>query len=241
MVSKNQIKLITSLQQKKYRIATKLFFAEGVKGVQELLDSNFELEHLYTTQNDFEAVDFDKKTIVTEGDLKKITALATQNTCLGIFRIPQEKPMLQTGLILALDTIRDPGNLGTILRLCDWFGIKQILCSTETVDIYNPKVVQATMGSIGRVNVNYVDLKSFIATSKLPVFGTFMDGANIYKSVLPKEGIIIMGNEANGISSSLEKQVHTRLAIPRFGAIQKTESLNVATATAIILSEFCRS
>ena len=240
MVSKNQIKLITSLQQKKYRIANKLFFAEGVKGIQELLDSDFVLEHLYTTQNDFDAVSKEKKTIVSESDLKKLTALATSNSCLAVFKMPTEKPIIETGLIVALDSIRDPGNLGTILRLCDWFGIQQVLCSKETVDVYNPKVVQATMGSIARVNINYIDLNAFVVTTKLPVFGTFMDGTNIYKSVLPQEGIIIMGNEANGISTELEKLVTSRLTIPRFGDLQKTESLNVATATAIVLSEFCR-
>lgn len=240
MVSKNQIKLITSLQQKKYRIANKLFFAEGVKGIQELLDSDFELDNLYTTQNDFDEVSKDKKTIISENDLKKITALATPNSCLAVFKMPTEKPVLETGLIVALDSIRDPGNLGTILRLCDWFGIQQVLCSKETVDVYNPKVVQATMGSIARVNINYIDLNAFLATTKLPVFGTFMDGSNIYKSELPKQGIIIMGNEANGISTELEKLVTSRLTIPRFGNLQKTESLNVATATAIVLSEFRR-
>ena len=240
MVSKNQIKLITSLQQKKYRIANKLFFAEGVKGIQELLDSDFELDHLYTTQNDFDEVSKENKTIISENDLKKITALATPNSCLAVFKMPTEKPVLETGLIVALDSIRDPGNLGTILRLCDWFGIQQVLCSKETVDVYNPKVVQATMGSIARVNINYIDLNAFLATTKLPVFGTFMDGANIYKSELPKQGIIIMGNEANGISTELEKLVTSRLTIPRFGNLQKTESLNVATATAIVLSEFRR-
>ena len=240
MVSKNQIKLITSLQQKKYRIANKLFFAEGVKGIQELLDSDFELDHLYTTQNDFDEVSKEKKTIISENDLKKITALATPNSCLAVFKMPTEKPVLETGLIVALDSIRDPGNLGTILRLCDWFGIQQVLCSKETVDVYNPKVVQATMGSIARVNINYIDLNAFLATTKLPIFGTFMDGSNIYKSELPKQGIIIMGNEANGISTELEKLVTSRLTIPRFGNLQKTESLNVATATAIVLSEFRR-
>ncbi|RTZ08319.1 RNA methyltransferase [Flavobacterium sp. GSP27] len=240
MVSKNQIKLITSLQQKKYRIANKLFFAEGVKGIQELLDSNFELEHLFTTQNDFDSVSQEKKTIISENDLKKVTALATPNTCLAVFKMPVEKSITETGLILALDSIRDPGNLGTILRLCDWFGIQQVLCSKETVDLYNPKVVQATMGSIARVNVNYVDLNVFLAQTKLPIFGTFMDGENIYKATLPQQGIIIMGNEANGISPALENEVHNRLTIPRFGNLQKTESLNVAAATAIVLSEFCR-
>lgn len=241
MVSKNQIKLISGLHQKKQRFANQLFFAEGVKVIQELLQSNFELEHLYTTLNDFETVQSSKRTLINEQELKKISALATPNTCLAVFKIPTEKKIINSGLILALDDIRDPGNLGTILRLCDWFGIKQIICSKETVDIYNPKVVQATMGSITRVNVNYVDLKTFISQAKMSVFGTFMDGENIYQSNLPKEGIIIMGNEANGISAEIEEMVTSRLTIPRFGELQKTESLNVATATAIILSEFKRN
>ncbi|WP_369753040.1 TrmH family RNA methyltransferase [Flavobacterium sp. WC2409] len=240
MVSKNQIKLITSLQQKKYRIVNQLFFAEGVKVIQELLQSDFELDHLYTTQNDFEDVLINKKTLIHENDLKKISALSTANSCLAVFKMPAEKDIVESGLIIALDSIRDPGNLGTILRLCDWFGIHQIVCSKETVDIYNPKVVQATMGSITRVNVRYIDLNDFLSQTKLPVFGTFMDGANIYKESLPQEGIIVMGNEANGISDELEEIIQNRLSIPRFGDLRKTESLNVATATAIILSEFRR-
>ncbi|PKH67094.1 RNA methyltransferase [Flavobacterium sp. ALD4] len=240
MVSKNQIKLITSLQQKKYRSINKLFFAEGVKVIQELLDSNFELEHLYSTQNDFEAVLTSKKSLIHETDLRKISALATANTCLAVFKIPHEKEINETGLIVALDSIRDPGNLGTILRLCDWFGVNEIVCSRETVDLYNPKVVQATMGSIARVNVSYVDLNFFISATDLPVFGTFMDGTNIYKTTLPQEGIVVMGNEANGISQELERLIKNKLSIPRFGEVQKTESLNVATATAIVLSEFRR-
>ncbi|MFB9109023.1 TrmH family RNA methyltransferase [Flavobacterium gyeonganense] len=241
MISKNQIKLITGLHQKKQRFANQLFFAEGIKVIQELLQSNFELEYLFTTQNDFETVGTSKCIPVTEQELKKISALSTPNTCLAVFKIPAGNTIIDSGLILALDDIRDPGNLGTILRLCDWFGIQQIICSKETVDIYNPKVVQATMGSIARVNVNYVDLKSFITNAKLPVFGTFMNGENIYQSVLPQNGIIIMGNEANGISAEIEKTVTSRLTIPRFGKLQKTESLNVATATAIVLSEFKRN
>ena len=241
MLSKNQIKLITSLQQKKQRFVNQLFFAEGIKVIQELVESNFELVHLYTTQNDFKEVSQDKKTLISENELKKISALATQNSCLGVFRIQADKKIIESGLILALDSIRDPGNLGTILRLCDWFGIDQIVCSKDAVDIYNPKVVQATMGSIARVNVNYIDLENFIGQTQLPVFGTFMQGSTIYKTDLPQEGIIVMGNEANGISPELEKLIKNRLTIPRFGSLQKTESLNVATATAIVLSEFRRS
>ncbi|MGQ7945530.1 TrmH family RNA methyltransferase [Flavobacterium sp. WC2509] len=240
MLSKNQIKLISSLQQKKYRFANQLFFAEGAKVIQELVKSNFELEHLYTTQNNFEEITSDKRTIIDQNELNKISALNTPNNCLAVFKIPLESNIVESGLVLALDSVRDPGNMGTILRLCDWFGIQQLVCSKETVDIYNPKVVQATMGSIARVNVNYVDLDAFLGKTKLPVFGTFMDSDNIYKTTLPQEGIIVMGNEANGISESIEKLITKRITIPRFGALQITESLNVATATAIILSEFRR-
>jgi RNA methyltransferase, TrmH family len=240
MLSKNQLKGITSLQQKKYRLSHQLFFAEGIKVIQELLASNFELDHLYTTKMDFPEVSNEKKSLISETDLKKISALATANSCLAVFKIPKDKKTEEAGIILALDSIRDPGNLGTILRLCDWFGINQIVCSKDAVDIYNPKVVQATMGSISRVNVNYLDLEIFITRTQLPVFGTFMDGNNIYKTKLPTEGIIIIGNEANGISPELEKIITNRLTIPRFGSLQKTESLNAATATAIVLSEFKR-
>jgi len=240
MVSKNQIKLITSLQQKKYRKQEQLFFVEGVKGVQELLDSNFELHELFTTKSDFMAIDTSKVHTITESELRKISVLTTPNSCLAVFRIPKAISYEQKGLIIALDNVRDPGNLGTIIRLCDWFGVKTLFCSEESVDVYNPKVVQATMGSISRVNVVYGNLEQFLTDAKLPVFGTFMDGATIYKEKLPTEGIIVMGNEANGISKPIENLVSKRIAIPRFGDLQATESLNVATATAIILSEFKR-
>jgi TrmH family RNA methyltransferase len=240
MVSKNQIKRITSLLQKKYRKQEQLFFVEGVKGVQELLDSNFELVELFTTNNELFSVDKSKVYAITESELLKISALTTPNTCLALFKIPAAVSIEEKGLLVALDDVRDPGNLGTIIRLCDWFGIKTLFCSEESVDVYNPKVVQATMGSISRVNVVYGNLEQLLTTTKLPVFGTFMDGNNIYKETLPNEGIIVMGNEANGISKAIENLVSERIAIPRFGDLQATESLNVATATAIILSEFKR-
>ena len=241
MVSKNQIKLITSLQQKKFRQLHKLFIAEGVKVIQELLDSNFVLEHLYVTESIFESLNNEFKTIITESELKKISCLSTPNNCLALFAIPEMEKPTASGLIVALDAVRDPGNLGTIIRLCDWFGVEQLWCNEQTVDLYNPKVVQATMGSLTRVKVHYLDLEKEIQKANLPVFGTFMDGENIYQSNLPSEGILILGNEANGISGAIEKLVTSRLAIPRFGNLQKTESLNVATATAIFLSEFKRS
>ena len=240
MVSKNQIKLITSLQQKKFRQLHKLFIAEGVKVIQELLDSNFVLEHLYVTESIFESLNNESKTVITESELKKISCLSTPNNCLALFAIPETEKPISSGLIVALDAVRDPGNLGTIIRLCDWFGVDQLWCNEQTVDLYNPKVVQATMGSLARVKVHYLDLEKEIQKANLPVFGTFMDGENIYQSNLPSEGILILGNEANGISTAIEKLVTSRLAIPRFGNLQKTESLNVASAAAIFLSEFKR-
>lgn len=240
MVSKNQIKWITSLQLKKYRLENQLFIAEGVKVIQELLQSNFVLEDLFATEEVFNSFSVNNKTVVTDAEMKKITALSSPSSCLAVFQMPNETKISNQGLIVALDDIRDPGNLGTIIRLCDWFGIEQMICSKETVDVFNPKVVQATMGSLARVNIQYLDIQEFISNSSLPIFGTFMDGNNIYSEDLPTDGIIIFGNEANGISAEIEKLVTNRIAIPRFGKLQKTESLNVATATAIILSEFCR-
>lgn len=241
MLSKNQIKLITSLKQKKYRKQHQLFIAEGKKVIDELLQSNFELDSLFVTnENLFTSVSKSKINAVTDVELKKISVLTTANDCLALFKIPNIEENELKGLVLALDDVRDPGNLGTIIRLCDWFGIETLLCSEATVDVYNPKVVQATMGSISRVNIIYTNLEKALQETSLPVFGTFMDGENIYQKALAKEGIIVMGNEANGISTEIEALVTQKIAIPRFGKLQQTESLNVATATAIILSEFKR-
>jgi TrmH family RNA methyltransferase len=241
MVSKNQIKTITGLQQKKYRKEQGLFIAEGIKVIQELLNSNFELQQLYTTEDVFKQVAIDKITMVSDPDLKKISVLTTPNICLALFKIPAEKEITDAGLTVVLDDVRDPGNLGTIIRLCDWFGIKQLVCSLNCVDAYNPKVVQATMGSLGRISIIYKNLENYLANTALPVYGTFMDGENIYAQQMPEKAIIIMGNEANGISPLIENLVSKRIAIPRFGELQQTESLNVATAAAIILSEFRRN
>ena len=240
MVTKNQIKLITSLQQKKYRVQHSLFVAEGNKVISELLESNLTLNHLYTTEAPFQGISPQNQTQITEAELNKISALTTPNACLAVFKISQPKAYIDQGLVVALDAIRDPGNLGTILRLCDWFGIEQIICSTETVDLYNPKVIQATMGSIARVSVIYCDLHALLQTTKLPVYGTFMSGINIYQTKLAHEGIIVFGNEANGISETIVNFIQHRITIPRFGKLKQTESLNVSTAAAVVLSEFNR-
>ena len=239
MLSKSQIKLITSLKQKKYRQQHGFFVVEGVKTIKELLQSNLELQKLYATES-FN-IDAKDEVIISDSDLKRISFLTSPNKALAIFKTPEPKPIDNSGLIVALDAIRDPGNLGTIIRLCDWFGVKELICSKETVDCFNPKVIQATMGSITRVNVSYVDLVSFLKESETPVFGAFMEGKNVYHKTLPKKGILLMGNEANGVSNKVEAVITEKISIPRFGDFQATESLNVATATAILLSEFSRN
>ena len=239
MLSKNQIKLILSLKQKKYRQQHGLFVVEGIKTVNELLRSNLQLHQLYTTTLRFDVLD-DLVTQITEAELKKISFLKTPNAVLAVFKVPKSKPVDFSKLIVALDDVRDPGNLGTIIRLCDWFGVKDLICSNATVDCYNPKVIQATMGSITRVNVSYVDLEDTFINQNTIKFGAFMDGENVYETNLPTSGILVLGNEANGISNKVESVISQRISIPRFGDLQETESLNVANATAILLSEFKR-
>lgn len=236
MLTKNQIKLISSLNQKKFRNQHGLFVVEGVKGIKEFLNSRFQLHQIFTTHEllDFESV------LISENELKKISYLKTPNTALALFRISEPEPIDESKLIVALDNIRDPGNLGTIIRLCDWFGIRDLVCSSATVDCYNTKVVHATMGSLARVNVSYVDLESYLKATKLQKFGTFMNAKNVYSEHLPEKGILILGNEANGISPEIEKLVDQKITVPRFGDLKETESLNVAMATAILLSEFKR-
>ena len=243
MFSKSQIKLITSLAQKKYREKHRLFLAEGKKTIQELLNSSLSLHSLYTTEDIFEA-DNEKTFLINHAELKKISQLSTAQTALAVFRYPEVSKMEYSGLILALEGIRDPGNLGTIIRLCDWFGIQQLVCSNDTVDCYNPKVVQATMGSIARVNIIYKDMNDFLKGGNalnFPIYGAFMEGANVYEQKIPSEGILVLGNEANGIRPQTEAHIKRKLSIPQFGNSKETESLNVATATAVLLSEFRRS
>src|SRR5210317_1466192 len=178
MLSKNQVKLITQLKQKKYRLQYGFFVVEGIKTIKELLQSDLELHKLYTTET-FN-IDAKDEVLISEKDLKRISFLTTPNKALAIFKIPEPKSVKNNSLIVALDAVRDPGNLGTIIRLCDWFGITDLVCSKETVDCFNPKVIQATMGSIIRVNISYEDLEVFLKETKLPIFGAFMEGKNVY-------------------------------------------------------------
>ena len=238
MLTKSQIKLITSLKQKKFRTQHQLFVVEGIKVVEEFLNSDYELDAIFSIDDRFSQYN-QKLTKVDSNELAKISGFSTPNKVLATFKIPTPIAVDWSGLVVALDDINDPGNLGTIIRLCDWFGIENVVCSEATVDCYNPKVVQASMGSHTRVNITYVDLKKTLSAAS-NCMGTFMDGDSIYEQHLPNTGVIVLGNEANGISEDVEALVKTRLSIPRFGTVKQTESLNVANAAAIILSEFKR-
>ncbi|OGS71764.1 MAG: RNA methyltransferase [Flavobacteria bacterium RIFCSPLOWO2_12_FULL_35_11] len=238
-LSKNQLKTITSLNQKKYRTAHHLFVAEGTKIVAEFLNSNFELEQLFCVDKT-SYKNLEKVTEISETELKKISTLVTPNNVLALFKIPSIAPSVKSGLIVALDEINDPGNLGAIIRLCDWFGVDQLVCSTNTADCYNQKVVQSSMGSLARVSLIYTDLETYLQNSILPKYAAVMDGENVYKSKLPASAVLVMGNEANGIRESILKLTTNTISIPRFGELKQTESLNVATAAAILLSEFKR-
>ncbi|GIM60723.1 TrmH family RNA methyltransferase [Capnocytophaga canis] len=241
MVTKNQIKLIQSLQQKKYRSKHQMFVVEGRKSILEFLMQNFQVESIFATDYFSELLPKSKTILTTKDVLEKMSSFKNPDEGVAIFKIPLPQPIVDEGIIVATDDIRDPGNLGTIIRLCDWFGVQHLVCSYQTVDCYNPKVVQASMGSLGRVNIHYEDLHIFLKNSKLPILATAMDGENIYQTSFPKEGILVLGNEANGISKLNLEIAHQILTIPKFGSLQQAESLNVATATAILLSELKRN
>jgi len=239
LISKSEIKLITSLRQKKYRLQYGLFVAEGVKIIQDFLDSGVFPHSIYTVET-LRSV-FPEAEVVSENELKKISNLKVPSGCLAVFKIPtlQEPPV--KGLVVALDGVRDPGNLGTIIRLCDWFGVLFLFCSEDTVDCYNPKVVQASMGSIARVKVQYGVLQTYLKSAPLPAFAAVMEGSSVYTEVMPAEAILVLGNEANGISEAIKNFCKNTISIPAFGKSKTAESLNVAMATAILLSEFRRA
>ncbi|WP_218972298.1 TrmH family RNA methyltransferase [Labilibaculum filiforme] len=253
MLSKNQIKLITSLQQKKYRDQHQLFVAEGNKLVSDLIEANVEVEFLIYTKEWKASNSISRKTKINnriETDalqIKKISTLKTPSSVIAVFKIPSriiDKADIQNSLSLVLDDVQDPGNLGTIIRVADWFGIKHIFCSPNTVDLYNPKVIQATMGAISSVSVIYTKLEELILQYKnpsFPIYGTFLEGEIIYNCKLQKKGFIIMGNEGKGVSEKIQNLVTNKLYIPDFpNGKAVSESLNVSVATSIICSEFRR-
>jgi TrmH family RNA methyltransferase len=242
-ISKQEKKHITSLAVKKYRDRERLFAVEGEKSVSEFLASSFRVRKIYHTHEcDFSAHHPDSSRITT-AEMQQISNLKTASPVLAIVEIPSTETgtVPDNGLILALDDIQDPGNLGTIIRLADWFGINHIVCSPFTADAYGPKTVQATMGSLTRVNLVYTDLYPFLksAGEKNAIYGTFLAGENIYKAELSENGIIVMGNEGKGISPEITGLVSRKLLIPAFAG-NAAESLNVAVATAIVCSEFRR-
>jgi TrmH family RNA methyltransferase len=241
MISKNQQKLIQSLKLKKNRNKTSLFVAEGEKVVIELINSNIKIHSIYCLPSFISKIKVDKDIIteINERELDKISNLKNANQVIALFEIPKfERTRQSDELILALDDIRDPGNLGTIIRLADWYGISTILCSNSTVDAFNPKVIMATMGSISRVEIVYCNLAYELSRVDKPIYGAFLEGENIYKTSKNDNSILVIGNESNGISSEIEKLITNKITIPQFGTLKETESLNAAVATGILLSEF---
>ena len=237
MLSKNQVKLIQKLHQKKYRNELNLFIVEGKKSINEFLQAGYTPQLLIATEAFTTNVPQHLITPVSKDELRKVSTLQNPDEGLAVFEQPKHKGILQEGVIVALDNVQDPGNLGTIIRLCDWFGVETLLCNTQTVDCYNPKVVQASMGSLTRVAVHYLDLAAFLTTTALPVYTMDLEGENLYTATFSKDCILILGNEANGISSEVRALSNEVITIPRFSQHQRTESLNVAMAGAIILSE----
>lgn len=237
MLSKNQVKLIQKLHHKKYRNELSLFIVEGKKSINEFLQAGYTPQLLIATEAFTASVPQHLITPVSKDELRKVSTLQNPDEGLAVFEQPKHKGILQEGVIVALDNVQDPGNLGTIIRLCDWFGVETLLCNTQTVDCYNPKVVQASMGSLTRVAVHYLDLAAFLTTTALPVYTMDLEGENLYTATFPKDCILILGNEANGISSEVRALSNEVITIPRFSQHQRTESLNVAMAGAIILSE----
>ena len=244
MISKNQIKFIRQLEQKKFRHREGLFVAEGTKVVGDLLKAGYIPHSLYATPDWIASHSVAEATEVTDDELTRLSFQQHPQQVLALFPIPSlnSKFLILNSLALALDGVQDPGNLGTIIRIADWFGISNIICSEDTVDDYNPKVVQATMGSIARVNIIYTNLLELLdgLPADFPVYGTLLNGENIYTQELTPHGLIIMGNEGNGISDAVRQRVNRRLLIPDFHNGDTADSLNVAIATAITCSEFRR-
>lgn len=246
MLSKNTLKFIKSLQQKKFRKQEHSFFVEGSKNVTELLLSDYEVSHVLCTQqfgNDHVKLLKSIKAEVFEVNQATLESVGSFQTNDAALAVSKSKPNIPIDLksdewAIALDEVKDPGNLGTIIRIADWYGIQKLLLSEESAEFYNPKVLHASMGSFTRIRFYYTDLKSELEKSGLPVYGAFLDGDSIYETKFGKGGIILMGNESNGISKELESLVSQKVTIPRFG---QAESLNVAVATAVICDNIRRN
>lgn len=244
MISKAKVSFIKSLQVKKYRLAEQCFLVQGAKAVNEVLASDYTVELLVGTASFLQGASQARKakevSEATESELTALGSVETNSSALAVVRMkPPSRPVIpKDNFTLVLDDIRDPGNLGTIIRTADWYGIATILASDETADWYNPKVINATMGSFLRVEVHYGSLDEWLASADLPVYGTFLDGQDVHTINFGKGGLIVIGNESRGISAEVEKRVTQRITIPRIG---KAESLNASVATAIVLDNLHRS
>lgn len=246
MISKSQISFIKSLQQKKNRKESGLFIVEGLKSISEFIHSKYKIDTIFFTDNVMPKLGKLSQNIklieISTSDLSKISVLTSPQQILALVKIPDYKvittEMLKGSFTIALDGIQDPGNLGTIIRTIDWFGMTRLICSEDTVDVYNSKVVQATMGSLSRVHVEYTNLDKFLHDSDVPVFGAMLDGKSVYETNFGNEGIVVLGNEGKGISAEITNQIRFPITIPRFGA---AESLNVAISASIFCSEIRRN
>ena len=240
MISKNQLKLLRALGQKKQRKAQGLFLVQGEKNVLELVNSTLAVKQIFATAEflaeqpqlaHFECIES------SLDELTKASTLVSNNAAIAVVEIPQVDVPKAQGLMIALDGVSDPGNLGTIIRVADWYGIKHIVASTDCADPYNPKTISATMGSFGRVTVSQLDLATYLQQSNLPIYGAFLEGESVHKTQFSAEGILLMGSESHGVRQSAAQYVTDKITIPAFGG---AESLNVAMATGIILDNMRR-
>jgi len=245
MLSKSQISFVKSLHQKKYRKEHGLFIVEGIKSIKEFVQSNYRIHTIFYTGEQHNLLPKLPANInlfeVNNAELGKISTLQTPQGFLALLHIPKNEQLnlinLKNQFTLVLDGLQDPGNMGTIIRTADWFGFKNIICSADTVEVYNPKTVQATMGSLARVNIYYEQLSTLLRDIKIPVFGALLNGKSIYKTNWGNEGLIILGNEGKGISQEIIEMINHPVTIPRIG---DAESLNVAVSASIFCSEITR-
>jgi TrmH family RNA methyltransferase len=245
MLSKSQISFIKSLHQKKYRKEHGLFIVEGIKSIKEFFQSSYQIHTIFYNSEQYNLLPKLPANInlfeVKNAELDKISALQTPQGFLALIHIPKNKELALTALknqfTLVLDGVQDPGNMGTIIRTADWFGFKNIICSADCVEVFNPKTVQATMGSLARVNIYEADLPALLAKNSIPVFGALLDGESIYKTQWGAEGLVILGNEGKGISAEVIEKINKPVTIPRIGG---AESLNVAVSAAIFCAELVR-
>ena len=237
MLTHHTIKTLQSLDKKKFRQKYNLFLVEGNKIIRELPKSGFKVKEIYSidpSEIDFPSIDAIE---ISPADLKKISFLQNPKDSVAVCEIKEQEILASVKRRIVLDGIQDPGNMGTIIRLADWFGIEEIICSTDTVDFYNPKVIQATMGSFTRVNIVYTDLVEFLSDQSVSNLATDMEGENIFQMEFPEAFNLILGNEGNGMRPETDRLATQKITIPRFGQNKNTESLNVAMATGIMLGQ----